>query len=88
MPIGKVHHVLCVACRIPVTTLYSYEEKRCGYTTTTRRAEDDKLIHVSCTQPDGHKDCAKGLHFDRYVQLRFGGRGSLRASRTGETGRA
>jgi hypothetical protein len=87
MPLGKVHQVLCVACRTAVTTLYAYEERRCGYTTTAGRPEDGKLIHVSCTNTEGSKDCGKGLHFDRYVQLRFTQRGKLKATRTGSTGR-
>jgi hypothetical protein len=88
MPLGKVHQVLCVACCTAVTTLYAYEERRCGYTTTSRRQEDDMLVHVSCTNAEGNKDCAKGVHFDRYVQLRFGSRGTLKATRDGSTGRA
>lgn len=87
MPLGKIHQVLCVACCVAATTLYPYEERRCGCTTTARRTEDDVLIHVSCTNPEGNKDCERGVHFDRYVQLGFKSQGKLRASRSGETGR-
>jgi len=88
MPLGRVHQVLCAACCAPVTTLYAYEERRCGYTTTAGRAEDGKLIHVSCTNAEGNKNCARGVHFDRYVQLRFSGRSTLKTARDGQTGRA
>lgn len=88
MPLGKVHQVLCAACCTSVTTLYAYEERRCGYTTTAGRAEDGKLIHVSCTSPEGNKDCSRGVHFDRYVQMKFKSRDLLRAKRDGATGRA
>lgn len=87
MPIGRVHQVLCVSCRVAVSTLYAYEERRCGYTTTEQRAEDGKLIHVSCTSEEGNSDCGRGVHFDRYVQMKFTGQAILRASRTGQTGR-
>jgi hypothetical protein len=88
MPIGRVHHVLCVACRIGVTTLYAYDERRCGHTSSTSRAEDGKLMHVSCTSPEGNEDCKRGVHYDRYVQMRFEEQGRLRASQDGQTGRA
>ena len=87
MPMGKIHHVLCVACGIAVTTLYCYEETRCGYTTTTTRAEDGKLIHVSCTNASGNKKCKEGVHYDKFVQTRFTGRGKLRTSREGQVNR-
>jgi hypothetical protein len=88
MPLGKVHQVLCVACCTAATTLYAYEERRCGYTTTRRRAGDDEEIHVSCTNPEGNKDCGDGVHYDKYMCIRFEGRTTLRAMRTGSTGRA
>ncbi len=93
MPLGRVHHVLCVACRTSVTTLYAYEPQPgspayCGYTTTVRRPEDDKLLHVSCTEGTGNERCETGVHFDKYVQVKFEGRGKLGASRHGHTGRA
>lgn len=88
MPIGRTHRVLCVACGTGVTTLYSYEDRRCGLTATKQRAEDGKLIHVSCTNPQGNTDCGRGVHFDRYVQIRFTEQGKLRARRDGQTGRA
>jgi hypothetical protein len=88
MPLGKTHHVLCVACRTAVTTLYPYEERRCGFTTTTRRAEDDKIIHVSCTEDEGNDRCTGGVHYDRNVQLKFKAHGRIRATRDGHTGHA
>lgn len=88
MPLGRTHQVLCVACRTAVKTLYPYGEKRCGYTTSARRAEDGKIIHVSCTNETGNEQCGRGVHYDRNVQLRFEARGTLRATRTGHTGRA
>lgn len=85
MPLGKVHSILCTTCRIPVTTMYAYDERRCGYTTRTRRPEDQKLMHVSCTQAEGNKDCASGVHFDKFIQLRFKAAGRLQAGSEGST---
>lgn len=88
MPLGKTHAVLCVACRMAVSTEYAYPERRCGHTLSVRRAEDDKVIHVSCTNDDGNADCGRGVHYDRYVQLRFGARDALRSGKDGQIGRA
>jgi hypothetical protein len=88
MPLGKTHHVLCVACRTPVTTLYPYEENRCAFTTTARRAEDDKLMHVSCTEAPGNDRCEAGVHYDRNVQMKFRNHARLKATRDGHTGHA
>lgn len=88
MPLGKVHQVLCVACRMSVTTLYAYDERRCGFTMAATRAEDGKLIHVSCTNDEGNDHCAAGVHYDRYVCLRFDEHGRLKTSNDGATGRA
>ena len=85
MPLGRTHHVLCVACRTSVKTLYPYEERRCGFTMTARRAEDNKVIHVSCTQDEGNEHCKAGVHYDRNVQMKFEARRRLRASRDGWT---
>jgi hypothetical protein len=80
MPLGKVHSVLCVACRLAVITLYAYPDQRCGLTTTAPR-QDGGLSHVSCTHDEGHE----GSHYDRYVEIRFEARGKLRAAREGQT---
>ena len=85
MPLGRTHHVLCVACRISVKTLYPYDDNRCGFTTTTRRTEDDRVIHVSCTNAEGNAQCEAGVHYDQNVELRFKAPGKLRASREGWT---
>ena len=85
MPLGRTHHVLCVACRKAVKTLYPYEEDRCGYTTTARRAEDGKVIHVSCTNDAGNEQCGGGVHYDRNVELQFEAHKKLRARRDGST---
>lgn len=88
MPLGKIHQLLCTVCRIPVTTEYSYPENRCGHTTTVDRAEDAKLIHVSCTNASGNKDCRRGVHYDKFVQLKFKARDTLKAANDGQTNRA
>jgi hypothetical protein len=82
MPLGKTHSVLCVSCRLPVVTLYAYPEKRCGYTTT--HPGTDQLIHVSCTQDEGHA----GKHYDKFVCVRFAARAKLSAGAQGQTNRA
>lgn len=82
MPLNRVHEVLCIACQAPARTLYAYDERRCGYTGSTRR--DDELVHVSCTNDEGNKDCGGGVHYDKYMQLRFEGRKRLRAGRAGQ----
>ncbi len=86
MPIGRVHTLLCVACRKAVTTLYPYDERRCGFTTTADRPEDGKIVHVSCTNPEGNATCGEGVHYDKNVKLEFKAHGKLRASRDGHTG--
>ncbi len=88
MPIGRTHHLLCVACRKAVTTLYPYEENRCGFTTTANRPEDNKIVHVSCTEDEGNAKCLEGVHYDRNVDLKFKAHGKLRATRDGHTGHA
>lgn len=87
MPLGKIHQVLCVACGLAVTTEYAYDERRCGYTTTTLRPDGGKRVHVSCTNPEGNNECGGGVHFDRYIQLSFRYIGGLRRGITGDTGR-
>lgn len=88
MTLHKTHSVLCVPCNAGVTTEYAYPERRCGYTSFVRRPGERKLIHVSCTNDEGNKDCARGVHYDRYVQLRFEAPGKLRAGQEGQIGRA
>lgn len=88
MPLGKTHHVLCVACHTAVMTEYPYPERRCGYTTTTLRVEDGKRVHVSCTNEVGNESCKTGVHYDRYVFIRFEAAGRLRSDEQGRTGRA
>lgn len=85
MPLNKVHKVLCPVCNEPVTTLYAYEERRCGFTRLV--SDENSQVHVSCTRDPGNKDCARGVHFDKFVQVRFTGRGKLRASREGQVTR-
>jgi hypothetical protein len=86
MPLGRVHQLLCVACRVAVMTEYPYPERRCGYTTTALRAEDKKRVHVSCTNDPGNEDCETGVHYDRFVFIRFGEQGRLRAGKQGQVG--
>lgn len=86
MPSGRVHHVLCVACRAPATTLYAYPEPRCGIAAVVIR--DGARIAVSCTEAPGNRDCGLGVHYDGHVLLRFESAGTLRAARQGQTGRA
>jgi hypothetical protein len=87
MATGKRHKVLCVACRKPAETEYSYDDHRCGVTMTAKRS-DGVLIHVSCTNPEGTKSCARGFHYDKFVQVKFELRPPPRAGRYGETRRA
>jgi hypothetical protein len=87
MPVGKAHQVLCASCREAVTTEYAYPEHRCGYTSVTQRAEDGRFMQVSCTSRPGNKDCARGVHYDKFLFAKFETRKGLRSSREGNTGR-
>lgn len=81
MPVGKVHRVLCAVCGTAASTLYAYEERRCGVTATVA------TVQVSCTNT-GNKDCGQGVHYDKNMSIRFEEHGRLKSSRTGATGRA
>jgi hypothetical protein len=86
MPSRKTHHVLCAECRAAVTTLYVYPERRCGATAVL--VKDGARVKVSCTEPPGNKDCAAGVHQDKYMFARFESAVPLRAGQQGQIGRA
>ncbi len=87
MSLGQAHPVLCATCGTSVTTLYVYPEHCCGYTTTAQRPDAPRISHVCCTNSETSKDCARGVHYDRYVQIQFRAPAKLRSSDEGQTRR-
>lgn len=86
MPLGKVHSVLCTTCQEAVVTEYAYPERRCGYTTATRR--EGRLIRISCTNSENSPECQGGAHFDRLMQFSFASPGRLHSRGEGQVSRA
>lgn len=83
MAIGKIHHVLCPACRVAVHTTMIYPDHVCGV-----EGLSQDQVHLRCTEPEGTKSCTHGLHHDKEMNVRFKAVPVLRARRTGETRRA